>query len=72
MFDYLYQQRPTALLKHWQLQRKNFRKAFDHFTYLNELSPNYKDTGLKLEEAITGHEVCTGVDESTISRTNSP
>lgn len=47
--DYLYNN-ATALLNTGNY-KEDFRKAFDQFTYLNELSPNYKDTGLKLEEA---------------------
>jgi hypothetical protein len=47
--DYLYNN-ATVLLQTGQY-KEDFRKAFDQFTYLNEINPNYKDTGLKLEEA---------------------
>lgn len=47
--DYLYNN-ATALLKTGQ-NKVDFRKAYDQFSYLNELSPHYRDTQLKLEEA---------------------
>ncbi|MEQ8219284.1 MAG: hypothetical protein RH981_13685 [Arenibacter sp.] len=47
--DYLYNN-ATALLN-TGLYKEDFRKAFDQFTYLNEINPNYKDTALKLDEA---------------------
>ncbi|PXX23497.1 hypothetical protein [Arenibacter sp. ARW7G5Y1] len=49
--DYLYNS-ATALLKTGQ-NKEDFRKAFDQFSYLNEINPNYKDTQVKLEEAHT-------------------
>ncbi|MCM4152149.1 hypothetical protein DHD05_11160 [Arenibacter sp. N53] len=47
--DYLYNN-ATALLNAGNY-KEDFRKAFDQFTYLSQLSPNYKDTELKIEEA---------------------
>ena len=47
--DYLYNN-ATVLLQTGKY-KEDFRKAFDQFTYLNEINPNYKDTGVKLDEA---------------------
>ena len=47
--DYLYSN-ATALLNTGRY-KEDFRKAFDQFSYLNDINPNYKDTQLKLEEA---------------------
>lgn len=47
--DYLYNN-ATALLNTGRY-KEDFRKAFDQFSYLNDINPNYKDTQLKLEEA---------------------
>jgi len=47
--DYLYNN-ATALLNSGRY-KEDYRKAFDQFSYLNEINPNYKDTQLKLEEA---------------------
>lgn len=47
--DYLYNN-ATALLNSGQY-KEDYRKAFDQFSYLNDINPNYKDTNLKLEEA---------------------
>lgn len=47
--DYLYNN-ATVLLSTGN-NKDDFRKAFDQFTYLSELSPNFKDTELKMEEA---------------------
>jgi uncharacterized protein YxeA len=47
--DYLYNN-ATALLNTGRY-KDDFRKAFDEFTYLNEINPNFKDTELKLDEA---------------------
>ncbi|MCK0136707.1 hypothetical protein [Arenibacter sp. S6351L] len=47
--DYLYNN-ATALLNSGNY-KEDYRKAFDQFSYLNEINPNYKDTQLKLEEA---------------------
>lgn len=47
--DYLYSN-ATALLNTGRY-KEDFRKAFNQFSYLNDINPNYKDTQLKLEEA---------------------
>lgn len=47
--DYLYNN-ATALLEKGRY-KEDFRNAFEQFSYLNELSPNYKDTALKIEES---------------------
>lgn len=47
--DYLYSN-ATALLNTGRY-KEDFRKAFDQFSYLNDINPNYKDTQLTLEEA---------------------
>ena len=47
--DYLYNTATTLL--NTGIYKEDFRKAFDQFSYLNEITPNYKDTELKLEEA---------------------
>lgn len=47
--EYLYNN-ATALLENGSY-KEDFRNAFEQFSYLNELSPNYKDTALKIEES---------------------
>ena len=47
--DYLYNN-ASALLEKGSY-KEDFRNAFEQFSYLNELSPNYKDTALKIEES---------------------
>ncbi|MEQ8419858.1 MAG: hypothetical protein RIB64_07600 [Arenibacter algicola] len=47
--DYLYSN-ATALLNTGRY-KEDFRKAFNQFSYLNDINPNYKNTQLKLEEA---------------------
>lgn len=47
--EYLYNN-ATALLENGSY-KEDFRNAFEQFSYLNELNPNYKDTASKIEES---------------------
>ncbi|MDO6491500.1 MULTISPECIES: hypothetical protein [unclassified Cellulophaga] len=47
--EYLYNNASNLLAN--AVNKDDYRRAYDDFNYLNELSPNYADTRLKIEEA---------------------
>lgn len=47
--EYLYSNASNLLAN--AVQKDDYRRAYDDFNYLNELSPNYADTRVKIEEA---------------------
>ncbi|AIM61463.1 hypothetical protein [Cellulophaga lytica] len=47
--DYLYSNASNLLAN--AVSKDDYRRAYDDFNYLNELSPNYEDSRIKIEEA---------------------
>ncbi len=64
LVEYLYTNASNLLAN--ATQKEDYRNAYDDFSYLNKLSPNYKDSRLKIEEAHS-----KGIDYIKVKFTNS-